>query len=330
MASGFVEELKRFRPSGITLAAWGVLAAIFLFTYAGALRLMVGIWWREPDYGHGFFVPLFSLVLLWLRRDMMNPLPRRGSWWAVPVFLLWAATRLSSAYYYYLTLDPFSLILFFAGLTLALGGWQAVRWAWPAIVFLIFMVPMPTILETALRHPLQRISTECSVFVIQTLGIPAVVMGDGGNVIQLENAVLGVVEACSGLRMLMLFFAICVGAAFVLRAPWWEKLVIVASAAPIAVFANVVRITSTAVLHHLEFKALAEKTFHDMAGLLMSPIAVAVLAAELALLHKLFPTPGEDRPLALAGLGTTRRGAPIGMGVPGTRSGGERSKRDDR
>lgn len=321
MANGFVAEIKRFRPSGLTLAAWGVLTAIFVFTYAGALRMMVGIWLREPDYGHGFFVPLFALALLWLRRDMMDPLPRRGSWWAVPVFALWAGVRLFSAYYYYLTLDPASIVLFFAGLTLALGGWRAMRWAWPAILFLIFMVPMPIVAATALRHPLQRISTECSVFVIQTLGIPAVVLGEGGNVIQLEKETLGVVEACSGLRMLMLFFAICVGAAFVLRGPWWEKVVIVLSAAPIAVFANIVRITSTAVLYHLEFKALAEKTFHDMAGLLMSPIAVAVLAAELSLFHKLFPAVAEDRPLALsgrpaiAGAGLVR-GSGTGRGSP--------------
>ncbi len=324
MASGFVEEIKRFRPSGLTLAAWGVLTAIFVLTYAGALRLMIGVWWREPDYGHGFVVPVFSLVLLWLRRDMMDPLPRRGSWWAVPVFALWAGVRLFSAYYYYLTLDPFSIVLFLAGLTLALGGWRAVRWAWPAILFLVFMVPMPTVAATALRHPLQRISTECSVFVIQTLGIPAVVVGEGSNVIQLENEQLGVVEACSGLRMLMLFFAICVGAAFVLRGPWWEKLVIVLSAAPIAVFANLVRITSTAILYHLEFRALAEKTFHDMAGLLMSPIAVAVLAAELSLLHKLFPAPPDERPLTLGG----QPKAP-GSGT-GRGSEAQRSRRDDR
>jgi len=225
--------------------------------------------------------------------------------------------RLTSAYYFYLTLDPASLVLFFAGLALALGGWRALHWAWPAIFFLIFMLPLPTVLATALRHPLQRISTECSVFVIQTLGIQAMVSGEGGNVIEMENQhLLNVVEACSGLRMLMLFFAICVGAAFVLRSPWWEKVVIVASAAPIAVLANVVRITTTAVLHHLEFKALAEKTLHDMAGVLMSPIAVALLAAELSLLHKLFPRVEEEQPLALA---TRGGGSPGVLAAPGGR-----------
>ncbi len=330
MASGFVEEMKRFRPSGLTLAAWGGLTAIFVYTYFDALRMMVRIWWREPDYGHGFVVPFFSLALLWLRRDMLDPLPQRGSWWAVPVFALWAAVRLFSAYYYYLTLDPASIVLFFAGLTLALGGWRALRWAWPAILFLIFMVPMPTVAATALRHPLQRISTECSVFVIQTLGIPAVVVGEGGNVIQLEKEVLGVVEACSGLRMLMLFFAICVGAAFILRGSWWEKVVIVLSAAPIAVFANVVRITSTAVLYQLEFKTLAEKTFHDMAGLLMSPIAVALLAGELSLLHKLFPAPPEEQPLTLSGRPEASAAGMAGGGGTGRGPGAARARRGGR
>ena len=83
-----------------------------------------------------------------------------------------------------------------------------------------------------------------SVYVLQTLGIPAIALGEGSNVIQLskpENK-LEVARACSGLRMMTLFFAICVGTSFVLRVPVWKKILLIVSAVPIAIVSNVLRI----------------------------------------------------------------------------------------
>ena len=147
-----------------------------------------------------------------------------------------------------------------------------------------------------LSQPLQRLGTIVSVGAIQTLGIPAVAVG---NVIKLEGTELQVVQACSGLRMLMLFFAVCVGAAFVIRSQPWEKIVLVVSAIPIAIFANMVRITLTALLHHMQLGDLADEVFHDGAGLLMMPIALAVLWGEMALMKRLFLEPEPDRPVTL-------------------------------
>jgi exosortase/archaeosortase family protein len=119
-------------------------------------------------------------------------------------------------------------------------------------------------------------------------------------VIQLTGGTqLGVVEACSGLRMLMLFFAICLGAAILLRRPLWEKIVIVISAIPIAVFSNVVRITLTAFLHEQVSAELADRVFHDLAGLLMMPLALLLLWGEMVLLGNLFLEPVSEGPLSL-------------------------------
>jgi exosortase len=142
-----------------------------------------------------------------------------------------------------------------------------------------------------------------SLFVIQTLGIPAVA---AGHIIQVSNAQkpLDVAEACSGLRMMMLFLAICIGAAFVVRKPLWEKLVMVVSAFPIAVASNVVRIVLTAVLcevaRHwpsLMSEDTAEKFMHDTAGLLMMPVGLLLLWAEMTLISKLLIAPLPERPL---------------------------------
>ena len=118
---------------------------------------------------------------------------------------------MASSYYYYDLLDPASLVPCLAGLTLFVGGWKAIRWAWPSIVFLVFMVPLPGFLANLMGGPLQRLATVASTFLIQTIGISAVAEG---NVISLADSQIGVAEACNGLRNMMLFLAVCVGLVF--------------------------------------------------------------------------------------------------------------------
>jgi exosortase len=135
---------------------------------------------------------------------------------------------------------------------------------------------------------------------MQTLGMPAIAEG---NVIQLNDAEIGIVEACSGLRMLMVFFALSTAVILVVRRPWWEKTAIMLSAVPIALFANLVRVTATGVLHEVASSEIANAFFHDAAGWMMMPLALALLWVELNVLSRLLidTTPAGPVRLGLAG-----------------------------
>ncbi len=196
------------------------------------------------------------------------------------------AMRMVSSFYYYALLDPASLIPCLAGLTLFVGGWKALRWAWPAILFLIFMIPLPGFVANLMGGPLQRLATVASTFLIQTIGISAV---REGNVISLADSQIGVAEACNGLRNMMLFLTVCVGMVLISRRSAVEKAIIVLSSAAIALLANVVRIAATAILHETVSHAAATTLYHDMAGWFMMPVAVVFLWLELAYLNHVFP-----------------------------------------
>ena len=192
---------------------------------------------------------------------------------------------MASSYYYYDLLDPASLVPCLAGLTLFVGGWKAIRWAWPSIVFLVFMVPLPGFLANLMGGPLQRLATVASTFLIQTIGISAVAEG---NVISLADSQIGVAEACNGLRNMMLFLAVCVGLALISRRTPIEKVIIVFSSALIALLANIVRIAATAILHATVSHQAATHLYHDLAGWFMMPLAVVFLWLELAYLNRVF------------------------------------------
>lgn len=267
------EVVENWRTRKVAILS-GLIAVILIWSYGPAIYQLGIRWWNEPDYLYGFLVPGFSVYLLWRRRDKLEEIKFHGNWLGLLLILIAGAMRWASAYFFIALLDPMSLLPCLAGIALLVGGWPALRWSWPAIFFLAFMVPLPGFIAGKLSHPLQQIGSIASTFVIQTLGIPSVARG---NVIVLPETELGVAEACNGLPMMMLFFAVCCGAVFLSPRSWLEKLIMLAAAVPIAILANVIRISLTAVLYQVGGVELGNKVFHDLAGWFMMPLAVVLL-----------------------------------------------------
>ena len=190
-----------------------------------------------------------------------------------------------------------------AGASLLAGGWACLRWAGPSIAFLIFMIPLPYRVEYLLGSPLQSFATAASTYALQTLGLPAVAEG---NVILIDDSRIGVVEACNGMGMLFMFFAFTTAVILVNRRRLTDRVVIFLSAIPISLFANIVRITLTGFLHVTVGGKVADTFYHDMAGWLMMPLALALLWAELFLLSRMFIEPVAARPSS----------SNLGLGVP--------------
>ena len=273
------------------VAAWLLLLGLLGWSYGSTLAGLVSRWWNEQDYVYCFLVPPFSVLLLWLRREMI-PEEFVGSLWGIAFLAAAGLMRLVGAYSQMPLLDAESLVLCVAGVVVLVGGWSAMLWAWPGVLFLVFMVPLPGFVATMLSEPLQAIGARTSTYILQTLGIAATARG---NIISLPHADLGVQEACSGLRMLMLFVAVGTGAALIVPRPAWERVVLILSSAPIAVIANVTRISVTGVLYETAGPEWGELVFHNLAGYFMMPLAGVLLWMEMGLMSMLFrpPTPDE-------------------------------------
>ncbi len=267
----------------------GLIGVGLLWATWPSLVTMVERWSSDPRYSHGYLVPAFSLFLLWWRRDRLKTGPLSGAPWAGMAFIaVGAALKLVGGYYFVTWIDTVSLVPSLAGICLLVGGWTALSWAWPAIVFLIFMIPMPYRVENALGAPLQRIATIASTYILQTLGLPAVAEG---NIILMNKAEIGVVEACNGLGMLLMFFAFSTAVVFIIHRPLIDKAFILLSAIPTALLANIIRITVTGLLHETAGSKVADAVYHDLAGWLMMPLALGALWLELQLLSHLFVEP---------------------------------------
>jgi exosortase len=248
-------------------------------------------WSTDPQYSHGFLVPMFAAVLLWMRGGKLQGKALRPARWGLLLVLGGLAVHLAGAYVYFDWLDMISLLPVLAGLCLCYGGGPVLRWAAPSIAFLVFMLPLPFRVEVSLSHPLQRLATLGSTYVLQTLGFGAV---SEGNIIIMDDARIGVVEACNGLGMLVTFFALATAVALVLKRPLLDRVLVVLSAVPIALAANVIRITVTGILHAKVGGEVADLVFHDLAGWLMMPLALGMVWLELCFLSRLLVEPEPD------------------------------------
>ena len=271
-----------------TLTLATLLGLSLLWAYWPALASMAERWSYDPRYSHGYLVPAFALFLLWHRREVGASAPSRPSAWGLLLIAVGVGVKLVGAYIFIEWIDAMSLLPMLAGAGLLLGGRRALLRAWPSIVFLIFMIPLPYRVESAMGQPLRRLATTASTYALQTLGLPAVAEGD---VIAIGADRIGVVEACNGLGMLFMALAFSTAAAFLVRRPASDRLLLVLSSAPIALAVNAIRITTTGFLHVMVGGKFADAVFHDLAGWLMMPLTMAALCAELWAFDRLFVEP---------------------------------------
>jgi exosortase len=285
---------ERFYP----WIALGVLGATLVWGYWNSLA-EAAIYWQGAQYSHGWLVPLFTAAVLWMRYEPISGFPQWQRLLGVGLLGMGLMARLACARIGLDVPDMWTFVPSVAGLVLLVGGWPMFRWAGPAVLLLIFMFPLPWTLERALLSPLQRLATGASTYALQTLGMGAY---NEGNVIWLQDLPMGVVEACSGLRMTTIFLALSAAIVLMAHRTWWENLIILLSAVPIALTVNVIRITVTGILYLVATPEFADVVFHKwLAPYVMTLLALALLWLELAILSHLFYEVESDDSTAMWG-----------------------------
>ncbi len=275
--------LLRRRPVMLWGAALAVVVLIGI-AYAESLTYLVTQWLEDDNYSHGVFVPVISAGLLWWQRERIAAAGMAPSWWGlVPALLglaFYVVGELATIYF----LQQLSLWLVLVGLALAIAGPQATwRMAFP-IGYLLTMIPPPQMLQQSLSSSLQLMSSALGVGCLQLIGVTAF---REGNVIDLGPIQLQVVEACSGLRYLIPLIALTLLSAYLFQTRLWKRVVLVASAIPLAVLLNGLRIGLIGVLVDRFGKGAAEGFMHAFEGWFLFVLSLAILSAEMWLLGKI-------------------------------------------
>jgi exosortase len=254
-----------------------VIGALFCYLFHNEIQTIVHRWLTDSSWSHGFLIPIFSLYFINQRKEEILRSAQDGE--LKPNYL--GLFFLICGIFFY----PFNIVQLQYGYLRPIGMIATLKYTWLPIAFLIFAVPLPRRYYVSLTMPMRHLAASVATALLNLVnGMEATVSGVVIDVIykgqRLEPS-LNVAEACSGMRLLMAFLALGVAMAYLHYRPiWylhyrpiWQRLVLLVSTIPIAIFCNIVRVTVTGFIYVLIHPKYTQGIYHDTLGLAMLPLA---------------------------------------------------------
>ncbi len=267
---------------------FALIACLLTFLYGPVFARLATQWSHDPNFSHGFFVPAFSLYLLWDQRRTLahfDPQPAwTGLWLLVPGLLCFVVGTLGAELY----LSRVSIVPVLGGLVALFLGWRFLHAAAFPWLFLLLMIPPPALVFNQITFPLQIFASQVAANLLPVLGVPVL---REGNVIHLPAMALEVAEACSGIRSLMSLMTLAVMYGYVLEKRLGMRVLLAMAAVPIAVAANSLRIVGTGLLVQYWDPEKAEGFFHTFSGWIIFVVSILLLFAVRRVLHWVLDRP---------------------------------------
>lgn len=223
---------------------------------------------------HAPLVVALSGLLVYLKRqrlrDMLAKSKDMGGAGLVPFLLglcLNALGQAAGVYY----LAQLSIPLTLYGMAQFLAGRDFAREMIFPLLFLLLAFPIPGKIYMSIVFPLKLMVTQASGVLLTLMGYSVKIYG---NIIEIGSAVLGVIDACSGLNSLMAIVTLAIFYGYLVIRQWKYRLIIVLTMLPLIMAANVLRVTATAMIAAKWGSDAVEGQLHSLWGMAVFVIAV--------------------------------------------------------
>lgn len=250
--------------------------AALVIIYASVIAEMAAEWAKFPSLSHGFAVPVVSAYLIWRRRELITA----ASIGSTPAGLMVLTVALGLLIVSVLTGESFvarlSLPLALLGIALYLTGPGVTSRVWPAIAYLVFMIPFPHLPLRAVTFHSRLFEAAVTAQTLQWVGVP---ITQHGVMLQLPSMTLEVADDCSAIRAIPALVALGVAYAYLQPGSAWIRLTLALSAAPLGLVANLVRLVLTVLAACYVGPVTLTSSFHRFGGTTVFVAAVVLLAA---------------------------------------------------
>lgn len=260
-----------------------ILLFLWLVAFIPVYPQLVWTWLNHSDNSHGILVPLVSAYFIWQKKKELRLSEISNSNWGGVILAISMGLYLLSYTGGVAVVSRAMIVSSLIGLVLFTLGKEFFSLLVFPLLFLFFMVPVPDSILGLVALPLQLFATKVSTFVIQLFSIPAY---REGNMLYFTQTQLEVAEACSGIRSIMSFGMLSFIFAYMMDKIWWKRIVLILSTIPLALFANIVRVTGTGILAHFYGDIVARGFLHEFSGLAVFAFGFVLLLGEFLLLNK--------------------------------------------
>nr|WP_233061282.1 VPLPA-CTERM-specific exosortase XrtD [Parvularcula mediterranea] len=272
------------------------LVVVVAFLFHEGFANLWDRWGRREELSHSYFIPAITAWMLWDRREALKASIGAPSWIGAAVLAFGVLTVAGYQTTHIFLIEHLGIIISAFGLALLIGGQSLFRQTFFPLAYLIFMIPPPFWIITVTSWQFQLWSSELGVAMIRFFDVPVLLRG---NVIELGNITLQVVEACSGLRYLFPFLSLGALAAYFYRGPLWQRALVLLSTIPITIVMNSFRIAMTGILSDRYGPSHTEGFLHFFEGWVVFLMCIALLLVVLVTLARFS---GKKNVLATLGL----------------------------
>jgi exosortase len=260
-------------PSKVSWPAIAWFGGLLILCYWPILYRMGVQWATDENMGHGFFVPIMSGFIAWQRRDDLLAAPRNPNILGLFVVAFGGLLSVLATLGAELFSARVSFVIALFGTILYLGGTRWIKILLFPLLLLLFMIPIPAIIYSALTMKLQTLASELGEFLISAMGIPVL---REGNTLKIPSQTLDIAEACSGIRSLMTLLFLSLVVSYFTDRKVWMRWALLFATVPIAIGANGIRVAVTGMLSEIDTK-LASGVYHEIEGYIVYIIALGAL-----------------------------------------------------
>jgi exosortase B len=262
-------------------ASWPVVAGLLVLYLPTYFKLATDLW-RDPEKFHGAIFFALALWMLWTKRRALVDAPAApNAAWGAPFLLVGCALYIIGRSQDALTFETGSQLFVLIGTVLVLRGWPTLRQVWFPIVFLLFVVPLPGSLLDGVLLPLKQLVSSLVDHLLFALGYP---IARNGVVLSIGPYQVLIADACAGLKSAIALSGVGLAYVYLMQRSKWQDVLLLAAILPIAIFANVLRVTCL-TLTTFHFGDDVGQRFHDVAGAAEVAFALAGFFAIDALLR---------------------------------------------
>ena len=277
-----------------TAIALGAMAAVAFFALYGFSGMFVRAYHifafaEEEDMSFGWFVPLFSLYVLWTQRTSLAAAVRNGrfSWAGLVASLPFLLLALLGTRGVQLRLEQIGFIGLCITVPWTFFGWRCAKiFAFPA-GYLLFCIPLATFLDFVTIH-LRYLASSTAMTVLNGFGFAAVREGTAVISRGAHPFAVDVAEPCSGLRSLFALMALTAGYAYFNQPTWLRRGGLFLCSIPLAVVGNVARIVSICVIASCTDPGFATGFYHDYSGYIVFIVAIALMVVSGEVIDRMF------------------------------------------
>ena len=259
-----------------------ILLLLWLVTFYPVYPELYSTWMNDPNNSHGMLVPLISAALIWTKREEIKSTPITYAYMGAIILVLSLVIYVLAYAGQTAVISRIMIITTLIGLIIFNFGVPLFKTIAFPLCYLIFMVPVPVSIYSMVSLPLQLFATNISRFLIQAVNIPVY---QEGNMLYFVQTQLEVAEACSGLRSMTAFVMLAVLFAYLMKKNWPRRIFMVASAIPLAIVANILRVTGTGILAHFYGEDIAKGFMHEFSGLVVFAFGFVIMIVLFLLLQ---------------------------------------------